>query len=363
MKRLFVTCAGSLLGLLLVLPALLIALPLWGFSAPVQAIAARLARRSTPWKGIIEFEPEIGWRQRPNLRTRYADKNGDSCTTRTDSEGWSGAWTVEESEVVVFGDSFAFGFGSDVRDAYYSQARGCRIKSIASPGYNMVQALLWMRRYADRLRGKSVVWFICTENDLAENLKPYTSDSYPTPFLCNRKGTADWEVESGHVRPKVWEQGDTGISNVTLFAYLCTSCAYSDRVYAAARHLIQEAKTLCESQDASLVLLSIPYKKQLEPSGLRQLRGCLRSPEGFDPRYPDKRLAAICNELGVSFVAGAEHLTVADYKPRDGHWNARGNRKVAEIIESHHRETRVRPAARTLGFDIAPQAGHSTVRC
>jgi hypothetical protein len=342
MARLILTLIASILGLILILPLLILVLPLWAFSTLTRAIADRLARRTSPWQSIIEYEPELGWKQKPNLRVRYADKNGDSCRIQTDAEGWPGAESIEQSDVVVFGDSFTFGYGVDFADAYFSQSKNCRIKAIGSPGYNMVQALLWMRRYASRLRGKTVVWFICMENDLAENLKAYTSDSYPTPFLRARNGTTDWEIIADHLQPKTWLERETGISNTILFAYLCTPCPYSERVYAAARYLIQEAKTICQSHGARLVLFSIPYKMQLEPKGRAVLRNLLRAPEELDLEYPDKRLSAICGELEIPFIAGARHLTAADYKPRDGHWNAAGNRKVAEVIERHHRETGAR---------------------
>jgi hypothetical protein len=342
MLRLILTLIASLLGWILILPLFILVFPLWAFSALTRAVADRLARRDSPWDAIIEYEPEIGWKQKPNLHLRYADKNGDSCSVQTDGEGWPGTHSIEESDVVVFGDSFTFGYGVHAADAYFSQAKSCRIKGVGSPGYNMVQALLWMRRYADRLRGKTVVWFICMENDLAENLKPYMCDSYPAPFLRTRNGTNDWEICADHIEPKTWLERETGISNTILFAYLCTPCAYSDRVYAAARYLIQEARTLCQSQGIHLILFSIPYKMQLEPKGRAQLCEFLRAPEAFDPDYPDKRLSAICAKLGIPFIAGTDHLTAADYKPRDGHWNLVGNRRVAEAIEANLREVPAR---------------------
>jgi hypothetical protein len=354
MLRNLVNLGGFILATVLIVPALLMILPFWGFSALTRAISGRLARRSVSWESIIEFEPEIGWKQKPNARSPLADKNGDRWIVQTDAEGWPEACRIEDSDIVVFGDSFAFGYGVDVRHAYYSQAHACLIKSVGSPGYNMVQALLWMRRYAHRLRGKMVVWFICTENDLAENLKPYTSKDYPTPFLRSANGAGKWEVVADHVRSTRSHEVDGGISNVTLFAYLCTPCAYSDRVYAAARHLIREAQALCQSQGAQLVIFSIPYKKQLSEQGLRELRRHLRSAEAFDPQYPERQLSRICGESDVPFIAGTDHLTIADYKPRDGHWNEHGNRKVAKVIEAYYsqasdkqRRQRVRVEERT----------------
>jgi hypothetical protein len=358
MIRLVVALLASIPGLVLMVPVVLLILPCWIVSILVRQIERRLAKQARPWDWIIQYEPEIGWKQVPNLNGSYADRNGDRCTVRTDAEGWPGTHGMQESDVLVFGDSFAFGYGVDVSDAYYAQSRTCRIKSVGSPGYNMVQALLWMRRYADRLRGKLVVWFICTENDLVENLKPHTSDFYPTPFLRACDGSADWEIVSSHVRPRKSQDADDGVGNVTLFAHLCTKCPYSERVYAAAHHLIQEARSLCEAQEARLLVLSIPFKMQLHPAGVNSLRGCLRDAGDFDPKYPDKMLSGICAQLGVAFVAGTEELVITDYKERDGHWNCHGNRKVATLIEDHYRSaSRVR-----LPFPASPHSGAEVVR-
>jgi hypothetical protein len=56
--------------------------------------------------------------------------------------------------------------------------------------------------------------------------------------------------------------------------------------------------------------------------------------EDVDPDYPDRQLGAVCESLGIPFVALKQHLGAGDYLDHDDHWNERGHVKVAEIIVS-----------------------------
>jgi hypothetical protein len=78
-----------------------------------------------------------------------------------------------------------------------------RIKAIGANGYNMVQELLWMRRYAPQLAGKLVVWFVYHGNDLFDNLQPNVFQ-YRTPFVRERHDGRGWEVVTEHVRRSPW---------------------------------------------------------------------------------------------------------------------------------------------------------------
>jgi hypothetical protein len=53
----------------------------------------------------------------------------------------------------------------------------------------------------------------------------------------------------------------------------------------------------------------------------------------IDPTLPDKRLGGICQARGIPMIAGMDYLTIEDYKEHDDHWNAKGHKRVAEIIE------------------------------
>jgi hypothetical protein len=337
MIRFIITLFAAGIGLLLIIPLFVIISPLWVFNIMINLLYMLLSKNVTSWEKIMQFKPEIGWQPYPNLNTSYFDRIGDRCTIKTDAEGWPGHYTIDESDIIVFGDSFAFGYGSNIERSYFSQITNYRVKPIGAPGYNMVQELLLMRRYADRLKGKLVVWFICLENDLAENLKPYNPRFYTNPFIRSTNGIGDWEIVTRHVDYNKFLFGDKGISNATLFAHLCTDSDYSSRVFSSARYLIRAGGEICDEAKARLVVVSIPSKDQLDNSGLQKLNRHLQGEQQIDPDYPDKKLSEICGELHVPFIAGATYLTFSDYKLRDGHWNYRGNKKIARLIEEQCR--------------------------
>ncbi|MEX2380830.1 MAG: hypothetical protein WD490_00450 [Opitutales bacterium] len=337
MIRFIITLPLSVVALILVLPVLAVFVPLWIFNFMVTRVHLFLSRRGIEAEAILEFAPELGWKPRANLDAAYTDRVGDPCTVRTDGDGWPGRWSIEESDVIVFGDSFAFGYGSTINNAYYTNARECRIKPVGAQGYSMVPEVLLMERYAFRLKGKVLVWFICMENDLAQNLDAYMGElGYTTPFLRREPEQGEWEILSEHVQSDKWRYGEADGKLEMRFAHICTPCEYSARVFSAAEYLIRRAKVTCDAVGANLVVFSIPYKFQLSKPGVNRLKGHLRKEgkkESFDPGYPDKRIAEICDDSGVSFIRGTSHLTLEDYKIRDGHWNARGNKKMARVIE------------------------------
>src|SRR5690606_22804464 len=119
------------------------------------------------------------------------------------AKGWRGSRTLDECGIVVFGDSFAFGYGADDRAVYSELDRELDVKPIGVNGYNMVQSFLWMERYAGHLEGKLVVWLIYHGNDLYENLCP-NLDHYRMPFARETGGSDGWEIASEHVSVEPW---------------------------------------------------------------------------------------------------------------------------------------------------------------
>lgn len=339
MIRFVISGIGALVALVLISPLLLLLVPFWTFAVLLNFVQAMLTKRHMPWGRIMQFEPEIGWKPRPNLNTLYLDRIGDSCSIETDAEGWPGPHSLEESDTVAIGDSFAFGYGSKTKAAYYSHMNGCRIKAISAPGYSMVQEVMLMRQYSHRLKGKLVVWFICVENDLADNVKAYKPKlGYTNPFVRRKNGSGEWEIASDHVRSNKWLFVDEKAGNKLLYSTLCTPSACSERIFSASEFLIREAKKICDDCGAELAVFLIPYKDMLTEAGQRRFRKLLKNKKAFDPGYPEQTLTNICRSLSIPTIAEASKLTPEDYKVRDGHWNRHGNRKVARVLAEYHQK-------------------------
>lgn len=326
---------GPPAGVVLLVPVLIVALPLWVVSAITRWLSRFLEPPSLPWQDLIEYAPVVGARTRPNLEV-YG-RGEDIFRLTTDAEGWRGTTTLEEADVVVFGDSFAFGHGVDDDDVYAERTPGLEVKPIASDAYSMVHGLVWMHRLAPRLAGKTVVWFVYCGNDLADNLRP-NHWHYRMPFVKGNPGES-WEVVTEHVSPEPWTfRAPAERENPQrLFAELCTPSWYTERVFSAADFLIGEAARVCRDAGATLTVLSIPLTKQIrDPDALRAMSS---APDRVDLDLPDRRLAQSCAEHDVPFVALRPRIASRHYWRHDMHWNAAGHRVVARLLADIHRGT------------------------
>ncbi len=346
--RIILAVIISFVGILLTLPVLVLGLPFFLFSLSVRAIAYLLEPAYIPWNEIIEFDPMIGWKPKKNLDTHYLTLPKDGVFhTVTDPQGWPGKATLSQSDIIVIGDSFAFGYGVDIGDSFAEIDTGVRVKAIGAPGYNMVQELLLMKQLSAELRGKLVVWFICVENDLIDNLSPHTF-SYRTPFVRKVRNNGDWKVATHHLSPTKWFYMHDTYKNfpyqggyLDILAKLCGRSDVSHSAYSACEFLLREGKDACNEAGATLVVMTIPNVNQLSPRG-HQLLVSRGVDETFDPGLPDQKISDICSRLEIPFIAGKAFLDDADYKELDPHWNKRGHQRVSKVLRDLYTDYRLR---------------------
>lgn len=331
--RTFLATAAAILGLLAALPVLALTLPFWLVSGLTRWLSRCLEPEFLAWNEVFAFDREFGWRPRPHLNTHHlAD---DVFRVTTDENGWRGRSSVSDSQVVVLGDSFAWGHGIDDRHFFASVRPELGIKAVGSNGYSMVQELLWLERLAPMLRGKLVVWLAYYGNDLLENLMPHMH-GYRRPFLREDPEGDGWTIVRSHLSPApwpfVWRAGAAHADSHGKLGEACVPGFQAGRVYAACEHLIRRGRDLCRDAGATLVVMGVPDPVQLEPDGGRRLAAEIGRPEAVDVDYPDQRLAEICRDLAVKFVPLKGELTRAHYKATDCHWNERGHARIAAIL-------------------------------
>ena len=330
---------GALVGLVLAIPILLIVTPFLGVSWLTRIIARKIESSALRWPQLIEFDPVLGWKPRPNLTARHmAD---DLYEITTDAHGWRGRVGLADGKIVVFGDSFAAGYGIDDKDFFANLDPRLAIKPVGINGYSMVQELLLMQRYAGQLRGKVVVWFVYHGNDLYDNLSP-DMHGYRAPFLREVNGTGEWEIVTHHIDPTRWPLAGAmrlkGLHYHARLAELCSPTYLSQRAYSACEFLIRRGLDVCEQAGAKLVVMTIPDTTQLTEQGVKFLMSRGPDSKTFDEDYPDKMIGEICRKLGVPFVATKELMDPTDFKKTDCHWNRKGHRRIAEILTTIYRE-------------------------
>lgn len=331
MARLIIAAVVAVPCLILLLPAFVVAGGLLLFASCVRGIGRLLEPSFVPWTELMTFDPTLGWRPRPNLDTHYLAARDDIFRVVTDREGWPGTRSVDESAVVVVGDSFAFGYGVDTGRSFADVNSEVTVKGIGAPGYSMVQSVLLMEQLGKRLAGKLVVWFVCLENDLEDNLVP-AMWHYRAPFVRLSHADGEWEIASEHVNSTHWKTSIPGRKR--LLPYLCAPGPIADRVFAGSDYLISRASAFCNRTGAQLALVTCPDPSQLTPAANAQLAALSgNEPGSCDASLPDRRIAESCERYGVTYIAGMNHLSQRDYKRIEGlHWNARGHRRMADVL-------------------------------
>jgi hypothetical protein len=351
-------------------PCIVLLLPVFAFTglallfaSSVRAIGRLLEPSFAPWGELIAFDRRLGWKPRPNLDTNYLAELDDVFSVVTDAEGWPGRRSLDESKVVVIGDSFAFGYGVDAAHSFSEVNGALQVKAIGAPGYSMVQGVLLMEQLGHQLEGKLVVWFVCLENDLQDNLSPEMRQ-HRAPFvrLDDRCG---WEIYDKHLGLSKWGCSNSDVRR--LFPLMCVPGPLADRAYSACDYLIDQAGVSCAQVGARLVVVTIPHPLQLTESGVGELAKLSGSPELCDENLPDRRIAEYCLRHGVPMIAGKGRLSRRDYKRREAfHWNERGHRLVAEMLGELYASFRVgaidqyipRRHEQPVAFNLAPNAAH-----
>lgn len=330
--RLFLSLVGSVVGLILILPAVVPALIFKGMRAFVLGFQAWSEPRVSPKSDLMRYDPVFGWRSKENLDAHLLIEGDDVFPVRTDAEGWPAPGKLEGSEVVVIGDSFASGYGARAGRTFFELASHLRVKPYGCPGYDMVQEFLILQQLGSGLRDKVVVWLLYVENDLPDALRPHWQ-GYRKPFAMKPAGAEDWAIHSSHLSPQPWTASALP-RDMSPLADLCTPGPFADRHYSACGFLLREGARVCREAGArDLILVSVPNVNQLEGAGVQALRALSRDPTSFDPSYPDRRLEELCREQGIRFVPGGSHFQAADYKRFERfHWNPQGHRRMALLL-------------------------------
>jgi lysophospholipase L1-like esterase len=337
-RRRSATRSAGVVTAVAALPALAVTAPFWIVSAFTRRLARELPleRCSLPSDETLEVIPGIGQRPRSNLDVTIRVDNrllltSDVVRITTDQEGWRDRETsLDEADVAVFGDGFAFGWGVADRDLFTRQTPELRTKSVGAPARSMVDTVLWLERLLSRLGGKTVVWMIYLGNDLTDNLRPNLK-TRRVPFV--RRRPTGWAIHTAHLTAETWSLDPEPRNYSADLAQLCTDSAEGRREFAAAIYLLERARTLCRRADADLVVMTVPKRSQLTADGCARLSHLSQDPATFDPRRPDDILGRWCREHAIAYVPLLDHLDADDYQSGDKlHWTPSGHAKVAALI-------------------------------
>lgn len=335
------TIAGGI-GAALSLPAVTLAAPFWTVSTLTRWLAERLPLETTvaDWTELVRYDPEFGSMTMPNLDTHALAETVYQLST--DSEGWRYAMPLDDADVLVVGDSFAFSTGVDDADGYPRHTGDLRVKGLGTFAFALVHEVLLVEKLEARLRGRPVVLAPYLGNDLDRSLRP-SYRRYRMPYVRQRRD-GGWELRTDHVSPEPFPFWDEPTELIPL-ARICTPGPEADRAFEAATYLLARAHRACERAGSSLTLMPIPHRSQVDPKRIPDLVRHSPRPEQCDPRLPERVLARRCAELGIDFVPLSDHFTARDYNQVDIHWRASGHRKFGQLLADHFRSAALPHAA------------------
>ena len=334
--RLILSLIASIIGIILIIPGLMLMFPFW-FVSLVAKMVAKFKPTLSTWEDIIEFDPELGWRSKPNIDA-HMDVDGIYHIT-VGPDGWRGNQSLKKSDTIVIGDSFVCGQGTDDKNHFSNLTKHTQVKPIGAPGYGVVHYLLLLKNLSSDLKGKLVLWFVYTGNDYRESVRP-SSYGYHFPFVFRDNATEAWEIQTSHIRdtklPFHFEKGYK--VSIPELADLFSKNYFSDYAYGAFEYLVVEAKKHCETHGAKFAVVTLPIKWCLDDSYLHKLKRHSGNPENFSLKYPDEQAGIICKRHGITFKAGSSEFTTEDFLPNDLHWSQGGNKKAAKIIDVLHKD-------------------------
>lgn len=327
---------ASLVGLLVVLPLCVVGFPFWLVSLLTRKLAPVFEPQSVTWEKVITFDEKFGWRAKPNLNVYCEAAPHVVFQVSTDAHGWRGKGSIEDSEVLVFGDSYAWGYGVHDHEFFADLNPSLKIKSIGVPGYSMVHALMWMQEYAEHLGRKLVVWLPFAGNDFFDNVLPNYLH-YRMPFVRPINGEGQWEIVTEHVVRAAWPfNHEKNMRQREKYLGTFGRNTLSDRVYSACEFLIREASDLCRNAGGRLVIVNVPTVHQLSDAAWARHVKSVGLNGNLDRRLPDQKVEAICQKIGVPCISLSRIVTPDDHIPQEGHWNAKGHRRIAELLAQLH---------------------------
>jgi hypothetical protein len=305
---------------------------------------------------FTEYDPEIGWRNRPESTGQLRTPNGSVSVTTT-REGFRAdrlyGKPTKKPRILVLGDSFAWGYGIETYERFSEQVERMsggkwEVINAGVLGYDTAQELLLFRRLASKYRPDLTI-AVFGLDDLLGNLLDQHS-GYPKPRFVLHKGQLTLTNIPVPQRSIPWEQAVerelsildrrtwTGrmdkvlrvwlrsypylLKRLKLASYLHDARMRSSEALALSEALFKTFRDEVASAGGRLVVLLKPFGESLEKGDQLDLYSYVRT------RLEASGVATI-NPL-ASLREINEKSPV--YFPADRHWNAKGHEVVAQVI-------------------------------
>src|SRR5688572_27239134 len=88
------------------------------YRLPIKRVAAAVKRYQQATDTMIVYDPELGWRPRPNVRNDESVHNAEGLRVETDGRSIVSLSTPGTVRIALFGDSFVYGSEVEYADTW-----------------------------------------------------------------------------------------------------------------------------------------------------------------------------------------------------------------------------------------------------
>jgi len=285
-------------------------------------------------KRIHEYDPELGWRNRPAFRA--PDRYGPGEDATHNRHGFRAAREFSQTvpsgryRVLFVGDSFTYGIIGDAKT--FPAALEHMVPSIESvnmggAGYGVDQAYLWYRRQGT-LAAQMIVFAV-----IADDFKRMGMDAFmtklPKPILqLSGSGLRVTNVPVptwGAATPHAWYQDfPNRLALVQAMRKIRSTYLVQYDPLPVASRVLSEVSSLAKGRGQTAVFAYLPVVEELRDTKPPRAAGWL-STQCLEHGY-------LCIDLTQSFRAMSPIERAAAFQ-RDGHYAEAGNRHVARFMK------------------------------
>ncbi|MEM8931860.1 MAG: GDSL-type esterase/lipase family protein [Acidobacteriota bacterium] len=230
--------------------------------------------------------------------------------------------------IVALGDSFTFGHGVEVADAWPARLDaqlGDRVEvvNLAVTGYGTDQQLLRFEAMGERFRPDAVVLGLFVGN-VFRNARDQQL-GYPKPRFALRRGQLEVDnvpVPTARVAPSRWRLAHLADRGWDVAEHLGAGAAWP-----ITGAILDRLIDACTALDARLFVTVLPRDQSVHGSGLRHRLH----------RHTLDRTLKLLDDRGIAHLdltpaLAAAGTTMPLYYPTDGHWNADGHRVATDAL-------------------------------
>ena len=287
--------------------------------------------------GTSNYDRRFGFLNSANIRETITTDEY-SYTVETNSLGFRTREItpkpIHQRRLMLLGDSMFFGIGVDypqtIPALLENMSDSLAVYNFAMLGHNTVQSLIATRAFATAVAPEHIFCGVFIGNDLISNALNYADGKNHIATHFDQVATTKTRLRQA-LAPYAWS---TALRAMAYSVYLprlrYQMAAETNNVEATCRHLAAIDRTASAIGSAFTAVLI--YPKDAVAGGLTQ--------QWSQSQRPGRLVADHCSKRGIEVLDLLDYIaSEADrdryYYARDGHFNAAGNARIAQLLHEY----------------------------